>query len=230
MTEIGYQSIIADDCIMGKDVRIGSFSIIYPGTILGDNVIIGDHTIIGQQPAKSKYSTLELQDKRRTTEIGAHSRVGSQCIIYAGAVIGEESFIADRAAIREDFRLGNRSIIGRGVLIEESVQIGNNVKIMTQTHITGFSKIGDYVFIGPQVVTVNDNSLDRRKTECVGPTIETAARIGANVTLLPAVVIGRDALVGAGAVVTKDVPEYAFVLGIPARQVGMVPKEDRSTL
>lgn len=221
---------IAPDCKLGKNVTIGQFVVIHSQVILGDGVTIGDHSIIGQPPQKARTSSLKLKAKSRPTKVGAHTRIGSGCIIYAGATIGQDCLIADLAAIREDFKLGQQSIIGRGVMIEEDVTIGSYVKVMTQTHITGFTKIEDHVFIGPQVVTANDNALDRREVDIKkvkGPTIKTAARIGANATILPGIRIGEDSLVAAGAVVTKNVAKYTIVMGVPARPVGEVPVKDR---
>ena len=223
-------NFIAPDCKLGHRVTLGHFVVIHPHVTLSDGVVIGDHAVIGQPPQKARTSSLKLKTKPRPTKIGRGTRIGSGCIVYAGATIGPDCVIADLATIREDFTLGRQSIIGRGVMIEESVTIGNYVKIMTQTHITGFTKISDHVFIGPQVVTANDNTLDRHHVTMAGPVIRSAARIGANATILPGVTIGRDALVGAGAVVTKNVSAYTIVLGVPARPVGTVPIKDRFKL
>ncbi|OGY17001.1 MAG: hypothetical protein A2784_04150 [Candidatus Chisholmbacteria bacterium RIFCSPHIGHO2_01_FULL_48_12] len=223
-------NFIAPDCKLGRHVTIGRFVVIHPQVTLGDNVVIGDHSIIGQLPQKGRSSSLKLKVKPRPTKIGTGSRIGSGCIIYAGATIGPDCVIADLAAIREDFKLGRQSIIGRGVMIEESVTIGSYVKVMTQTHITGFTTISHHVFIGPHVVTANDNKLDREGIQVHqvnGPTIKKAARIGANATILPNITIGPDSLVAAGAVVTKNVPGYTIVMGVPARPVGKIPLEDR---
>ena len=223
-------NFIAPDCKLGHRVTIGHFVVIHPHVTLGDGVAIGDHAVIGQPPQKARTSSLKLKPKPRPTKIGKGTRIGSGCVIYAGATIGPDCVIADLAAIREDFTLGRQSIIGRGVTIEESVTIGSYVKVMTQTHITGFTKISDRVFIGPHVVTANDNKLDREGVhvhEVHGPTIKKAARIGANATILPNITLGPDSLVAAGAVVTKNVPAYTIVMGVPARPVGKIPLEDR---
>ena len=79
--------------------------------------------------------------------------------------------------IREDSKVGDRCIIGRNVMIEEAVKIGNFVKIMTSSYITGFTTIRDHVFIAPCVSMANDNTLDREKIPCLGPTIQKSARI-----------------------------------------------------
>ncbi len=221
------QAQISPDCHLGRNVNIGSYVIIYPHVTIGDNVTIGDFSIIGQIPQKAPLSTLKLKSKFRTTIIKSNTRIGSHCNIYAGVSIGKDCLVADSAAIREDSVVGNKCIIGRGVMVEESVTIGNRVKIMTSAYITGFTTIENDVFIAPSVAMANDNSLDRHKAPCVGPTIKRAARIGVHATLLPSVIIGPDALVAAGAVVTKNVPARRIVMGIPARITGKVLVSDK---
>ena len=106
--------------------------------------------------------------------------------------------------------------------------IGRKCKIETEAYITAFSTIEDYCFIAPEVTFTNDNFLGRteeRKKHFGGPTLKKGARIGANATILPNLVIGEDALVAAGSVVTKDVPPRMVVVGSPARAVRPVPEE-----
>lgn len=212
-------SIIAPDCTFGKNVTIGHYCVIHPGVTIKDNVTIGDFSTIGQSPKKAVTSTLKLSAKKRLTVIGAHTRIGSHSCIYAGVTVGKNSLIADYASIREDSRVGDKCIVGRNVMVEESVKIGNFVKIMTSSYITGFTTIQDHVFIAPCVSMANDNTLDRTKSPCIGPTIYKSAAIGVGAILLPKVKIGTDALVAAGAVVTKNVPAHAVVMGIPAKIV-----------
>src|SRR5207253_8206617 len=106
--------------------------------------------------------------------------------------------------------------------------VGARTKIQADAYITAYSELEDDVFIAPCVVTTNDNFMgrtERRRDLIKGPTIRRGARIGGGAVLLPAVEIGEEAFVGAGAVVTKDVPPKKIVVGNPAREIRDVPEE-----
>ena len=107
------------------------------------------------------------------------------------------------------------------VTVECNTKIGKRSKIQTAAHITGDCIIGDDVFVGPEVTTMNDLYMGARETEMKGPIIEDGALIGGNATLLPGVRIGKNAVVGAGSVVTKDVPANEVWVGNPARKIKM---------
>ncbi|MGC9322938.1 MAG: acyltransferase, partial [Kosmotogaceae bacterium] len=115
-----------------------------------------------------------------------------------------------------------------GATVENGTSVGKRVKIETGAYITAFSTIEDYCFIAPEVTFTNDNYLGRteeRKKHFKGPTVKKGARIGANATLLPGVIVGEDALVAAGSVVTKDLAPRKIYAGIPAKYIRDVPKE-----
>jgi acetyltransferase-like isoleucine patch superfamily enzyme len=120
------------------------------------------------------------------------------------------------------------SIIGRGVAVENMVTIGKKCKIETGAYITAMSSIADFCFVAPEVTFTNDNYVGRteeRFKHFKGVTMHVGSRIGANVTVLPGIVIGEDALVAAGSTVTKDVPSRAVVMGAPARVIRQVPAD-----
>jgi len=115
------------------------------------------------------------------------------------------------------------------VVIENKSTIGKRCKIETGAYITALSTVEDYCFIAPEVTFTNDRFLGRtekRKKYFKGPTLKKGSRIGANATILPGIIIGEDALVAAGAVVTKDVPPKVVVAGVPARYLKDVSKEE----
>jgi UDP-2-acetamido-3-amino-2,3-dideoxy-glucuronate N-acetyltransferase len=120
-------------------------------------------------------------------------------------------------------------IFGAHVTIENRVKIGSYSKIQTGAYITAATTLADHVFIAPCVVTTNDNFMGRteeRFQHWGGPTIERGARIGADVTLLPNVVIGEEAFVAAGSIVTQDVTARTLVMGSPAKPRRAVPDEE----
>ena len=154
--------------------------------------------------------------------------IGAFVAIYAGATLGERVLVADQAAIREEVEVGERTIVGRGVLIENKCTIGRYCKLESEAYITAYSVLEDRVFIAPGVVTTNDNFVGRteeRFKHFKGITVRRGGRVGAGSVVLPGITIGADALVAAGSVVTRDVPERVIVMGSPATKVREVPEE-----
>lgn len=162
-------------------------------------------------------------------EVGAGTAIGTGVVLYAGTRIGRDCLIADQSFVREKCTIGDAVIVGRGVTVENETSIGSFTKIQSQAYITAWTTIEEQVFIAPCVVTTNDNFMGRtaeRFKYRKGPTIRRGARVGANATLLPGVVIGREAFVAAGSVVTRDVPDETLVKGAPARPVRAVPERE----
>jgi UDP-2-acetamido-3-amino-2,3-dideoxy-glucuronate N-acetyltransferase len=162
------------------------------------------------------------------------NRIHDLAEVEPGASIGPGSSVWQLAHVRENASIGENCVIGRGVYVGTGVQIGSNVKIQNYALIYEPAVIEDGVFIGPAVVLTND--LNPRAVTPAGKVkgtadwkiarvyISTGASIGANSVCIAPVTIGQWALVGAGSVVTRDVPDYALVMGNPARQVAWVGK------
>ena len=137
--------------------------------------------------------------------------------------------VGDGARVRERCVIGDDVVIGSGSLVENDTTIGARTTIQAEAYITAYSTLEDHVFIAPCVVTTNDNFMGRteKRHELVkGPTIRRGARVGGGAILCPGVEIGEEAFVGAGAVVTKDVPPRVVVVGNPARVLRDVPAEE----
>jgi acetyltransferase-like isoleucine patch superfamily enzyme len=133
-------------------------------------------------------------------------------------IIGDNALIRSGSIIYSDVKIGNGFKTGHRAFIRENSEIGDNVLIGTNTVLDGHCKLGNNVFIGPRVVTTNDKYM-QTGAKLIGPTIKKGARIGANSTILPGVVIGEGAVVGSGSVVTKDVAPGKTVAGNPAREL-----------
>lgn len=148
------------------------------------------------------------------------------------AQIDAGTSIWHQCQIRENVQIGSHCIFGKGVYIDFEVRIGDNVKVQNYVSIFHGVEIEDGVFVGPHVCFTNDN-FPRAVNPDGSPKaaddweighilIKRGAALGANATILPKVVVGEWAMVGAGAVVTKDVPDYGLVVGNPARLIGFV--------
>jgi acetyltransferase-like isoleucine patch superfamily enzyme len=204
----------------------GKYVILKNRPIIESDVTLQDFVVIGKDGSQKAV---------RKTRIGKGTRILTGAIIYNGCDIGKNCLIADHADIRENCIIGDNTVIGRSVCIEMNTKIGSYVLVETQAHITGNMVIEDYVFIGPNVTTMNDKIMGhpikfrpklKGKVELVGPTIKRGARIGSAACILPNLVVGEEAVVGAGAVVTKDVPPYTVVVKAPAIEIKKVPKDE----
>lgn len=162
----------------------------------------------------------------------AHVKIHSTADVSPSANIGPGSLIWHQVQIREGATIGANCILSKGVYIDSGVVIGNNVKVQNYVSIYHGVTIEDGVFCGPHCVFTNDKlprainpdgSLQTGEDWVVSPTlVRQGASIGANATIICGVTIGQWATIGAGAVVTRDVPDYGLVLGNPARLRGFV--------
>ena len=158
--------------------------------------------------------------------------------VEEGAKIGSNTKIWHHCHVRRNAKIGDNCSLGKGVYVDHDVIIGNNVKIQNNVSVYYKALIEDGVMIGPHVCFTNDN-LPRainpdgslKSSGSVGSDwkideiiIRKGAAIGANSTLLTGITVGEFALVGAGSVVTKNIPSYGLVYGVPARLVGYVCK------
>jgi len=203
-------------------------AIVYEGTVLGAGVKVLEGAVVGKQRTLSPRSTAKREDLP-PAELGAGTVVSTGAIVFAGTTLGARVIVGDQACIRERVTVGDDVVVGRGSLVENDTTIGELTKIQADAYITAYSTLEDNVFIAPCVVTTNDNFMgrtERRHDLIKGPTIRRGARIGGGAILCPAVEIGEEAFVGAGAVVTKDVPSRKIVVGNPARVLRDVPDEE----
>ena len=181
-----------------------------------------DHVLLEEPNAIDEGVNLGYPTGRtiadRTLRIGGGANVRAGTVIYAGVTICRDLQTGHNVVIREENVIGDNVGIWSNSVIDYGCRIGNNVKIHSNVYVAQFTTIEDDAFLAPGVTIANDmRPLCAECTRAGGPTIKRGARVGVNVTILPGVTIGEYALVGAGSVVTKDVPPHAVVYGNPAR-------------
>ena len=144
-------------------------------------------------------------------------------IVDAGSVIGEDTKVWHFSHICSKAKIGARCVLGQNVFVADHVIIGNNVKIQNNVSVYEGVVLEDDVFCGPSMVftnVINPRSGVNRRSEYMKTLVKRGATIGANATIVCGVTIGEFAFIGAGAVVTKDVPNFALMVGNPARMIG----------
>jgi acetyltransferase-like isoleucine patch superfamily enzyme len=203
-------------------------AIVYPGTVLGEGVRVLEYAVVGKQPSLSPRSTAR-REPLPPARIGEGTIVSTGAVVFAGSEIGARVILGDQSCVRERVVVGDDVVIGRGSLVENDTTIGSLTKIQAEAYITAYSTLEEQVFIAPCVVTTNDNFMgrtERRHDLIAGPTIRRGARVGGGAILCPGVEIGEEAFVGAGAVVTRDVPARMLVVGSPARVLRQVAEDE----
>lgn len=196
-------------------INISSSAIMYTNVSLDEASIIDEFVLLGVAPRGYQPGDLE-------TQIGPNAYIRSHTVIYAGNIIGARFQTGHGVMIRELNQIGDDVSIGTHSIIEHHVQLADKVRIHSNVFIPEFSILEEGVWVGPHAVFTNARYplSPSAKANLQGPHLKPLAKIGANVTLLPGVVIGAEALVGAGSVVIRDVPAGKVVVGNPARVVG----------
>jgi acetyltransferase-like isoleucine patch superfamily enzyme len=196
--------------------------------VIGEGCKILDYAVVGKQPTLSARSTAS-RDPLPPLELGAGTIVSTGAVVFAGTRIGERVIVGDQSCVRERCNVGDDVVVGRGSLVENDTTVGPQTRIQAHAYITAYSTLEDNVFIAPCVATTNDNYMGRTEKRhglVKGPTIRRGARVGGAAVLLPGIVIGEEAFVGAGAVVIRDVPAGTVVVGNPARPIREVPADE----
>lgn len=205
------------DVTIGNNVIIGQGSIIYPNVVIGDNTIVGPYCTLGE-PTGSFYSESSASVEKhnfKKTAIGPNSVIRSYSIIYEDVEIGEGFQSGHKVTIREKTSIGNNCSIGTQTDIQDHVNLQNYIRIHSNVFMGQYTVIEDYAWIYPYVALTNDQHPPVYNPK--GVTIKEYAVIATSSVILPGIIIGKNALVGAHSVVTKNVDDEMLVVGNPAK-------------
>lgn len=184
---------------------------------LGKMATVDDGVVIGYPPELDGGCPTQLS-------IGDNARIRRGTVIYAGSTIGSDLETGHNVVIREGNLVGNSLRIWSNSTVDYGCLIGNNVKVHHNVYIAQYTTIEDDVFLGPGVCLANDmhpGCPDSAK--CMeGPWVKRGAQVGINACVLPRVIIGEYAVIGAGSVVTRDIPPRSVAYGCPARVAGPI--------
>ncbi len=231
MNPIHSTAIIGKNVQIGNNVRVHEYAILYDNTVLGEDSIVGPHAIIGHPLGGYFGNDPDYQNPRTT--IGKGCVVRARTTVYCGVTFADGVRTGTNAVIRERCSFGQNTSIGTMVQVENDTTVGSRVSIETGSHVTAKMIIEDDVFFGAHVVTTNDNKMLRpidvkngRTTLLKGPTVRRGTKLGSNSCVLPGVEIGDNCVIGAGAVVTKNIPPRSVAVGIPARVIAQVKDDE----
>lgn len=218
---IAKTAIIHEGVEVEDNVTIHDYVVVYPNTVIKAGCEIYDHCVIGKPPTSPGITSRKLKAEYSPLIIGENCVLCPSVVLYAGVEIGNHTLLGDFCSIREECKIGHDCIISRNVSVNYNTQVGDFTKIMDNAHITGNMIIGNHVFISVLVATTNDNSMGKESYDenMRGATISDYVTVGAAANILPGVYIGTNSIIGASALVTKDVPPNKVVMGIPGRIV-----------
>ncbi|GAB3890134.1 acyltransferase [Kibdelosporangium lantanae] len=202
---------------------VGPFAVLHGGACIGEQARVEEQAVVGKPELGYAVGAIR-PGSGEVTSVGAGAVVRSGATVYADVVIGVNTLIGHGTLLRTGVRVGTEAQLGHQIVVERCSSIGRDVRCSPGSHITSSTHVADRVFLGAGIRTVNDKTLtwrdpDRSPT-LVPPRFLTGAKVGSGSTILAGVVVGERAMVGAGSVVTRDVPPDALVFGNPARIQG----------
>lgn len=214
---IGHNCIIEDDVTIGDDTYIDNHAIIKSGTVIGKHGFVGANSIIGEHQMDF---IMDRKTHSHELWIGDDSVIRSGSILYTGSKIGHHFQTGHNVTIRENSTIGNHVSLGTLTDVQGDCQIGHYVRAHSNVHIAQHAILDSFIWLFPYVVFTND--IAPPSDEIAGVYICSFAVVATRSVVLPGRVIGQDAMVGAGSVVTKDVAPYTLVSGNPAKKISDV--------
>lgn len=221
----GKNVTICDGCKIGKNVVLEDNVYIDCNCIIRDNVTIKEGTTIGANCILGEYTAEWFgnhEAELKPLVIGKNSTIRSGSIIYCDNKIGDNFQTGHQVTIREKTVIGNNVSVGTLSDIQGNCEIGSYVRMHSNVHIGQLSKVDSFTWIYPYVVLTNDPTPP--SNHFVGVHVKPFAVVATGALVMPGIEVGQDSLVAAGAIVTKNVPDYAVVAGNPGKQISDVRK------
>jgi acetyltransferase-like isoleucine patch superfamily enzyme len=221
---------ILENVELGEGVEIGD-RVTLRNCKIGDGVRIEENCIVGYGNVTGGFThKLEGWRDPGMIEIGDATLVRPGCTIYPGVKIGRQCWINRMVVLLERTRIGDYTSIGTMTVSEGYNSIGNHVSVHSQVQLCARLTVEDYVFIAPMNVFTNGNPMNYARdiiSEGQGPLIRFGVQMAVNCTVLPRVVVGCEAVIGAGSTVSRDIPPATVAMGYPARVMNRVPPEQQ---
>lgn len=229
---VGLAARLVGKVDLGEKAYVESNSTLYGPLKIGKGTYIGPNCVIGFPALNELREWIHTRrtTRKKTTIIGENCTIRSGTTIYSNVIVGDDVAFGHNVMVRENVTIGDRTKLGTNVVVDGSTTIGKHVSVQTGVYICTYSTIEDSVFLGPCCVFTNDKFVVQKPFRLVGPVVKKGASIGANALLFPGVTVGEGAVVGAQSMVNLEVPARTIVAGIPARKLGEVPNDWRSSL
>lgn len=212
--------------IVRSGAAIGAGAVIHGGTVLAEQSHVEEHAVVGKPELGYAVGRI-YPGAGAGTLIGAGTVLRSGATVYAAVQLSVNVVVGHNTLLRTAVEVGAETQLGHFLSIERQVRIGQEVRCSPGSHITSATVLAAQVFLGAGVRTINDRTLtwhdSHRKPELIPPRFDTGARIGSGCVVLGGITVGEHALVGAGSLITRDIPAGALAFGQPARVRGEAP-------